>query len=260
MIFVMVALVILATGMVGYALFETFKSQAKTVKKKKDQIIATAKEPDQQAEQRVQHLQHHIAELEDKLKKEELEFNKEKAEVAVARDNEVKFSDELKRREEWVAKAEERVAKIKEENSDLSDKFISKEKELAEEFAKGVNLSREIREIKSALEAKEMACRLKEDQIQAQAHQIESHIKKIKEQENLISEFKQKEKISEWVPKAEFNRLNQEYSQLEKELEASEERLKNFAEEIAHLPKASAMPVDVNAGQNKEKEGEKPVI
>ena len=38
-----------------------------------------------------------------------------------------------------------------------------------------------------------------------------------------------KEKISEWVPKQEFNQLNAEYTKLEKELEASQERLKSFA-------------------------------
>jgi hypothetical protein len=42
------------------------------------------------------------------------------------------------------------------------------------------------------------------------------------------------------VPKTEFNQLNAEYTRLEKDLEASQERLKNFAEEIAHLRQAAA--------------------
>jgi 16S rRNA C1402 (ribose-2'-O) methylase RsmI len=44
--------------------------------------------------------------------------------------------------------------------------------------------------------------------------------------------------ISEWVPKSEFNQLNAEYTKLEKELETSQERLKSFAVEIAHLRQA----------------------
>ena len=37
------------------------------------------------------------------------------------------------------------------------------------------------------------------------------------------------------MPKTEFSKLNEEYTQLEKDLEVKEERLKSFAEEIAHL-------------------------
>ena len=151
----------------------------------------------------------------------------------------MEFSVELKRREEWVAKAEAELAKIKTENLDLNNKFITKERELEEEFTKNVNLTRQMREIKSELEAKEMACRLKEDQLQAQKHQNESQLKSISEHLAVIAEFKRKEKISEWIPKSEFNQLNTEYTKLEKDLEASQERLKSFAAEIAHLRQAS---------------------
>jgi hypothetical protein len=80
-----------------------------------------------------------------------------------------------------------------------------------------------------------MACRLKEDQLQAQKHQVESQLKTINEHAATIAEFSRKEKISEWVPKLEFNQLNAEYAKLEKDLEDSQERLKSFAAEIAHL-------------------------
>ena len=49
--------------------------------------------------------------------------------------------------------------------------------------------------------------------------------------------FQKKEKISEWVPKAEFNKLNEEYTALEKEFEQKDEKLRIFAEEITHLKK-----------------------
>lgn len=234
---VMQILAALGIGLVIYAALEIFRPQeAKSAKKKKaeDQFLA-AEDPGR--EQKIQRLQNRISELEKEIQKNQAEHAQEKAQIMTAKGNELKFSDELKRREDWVAKAEAEVVKIKSENSDLSAKFIAKEKELEGEFAKNVNLSREIRELKSSLEAKEIACRLKEDQVQAQKHQIETQLKTINEHLATVAEFSRKEKISEWVPKAEFSKLNEEYSALEKELEETQGRLKSFAEEIAHLRK-----------------------
>ncbi len=229
--------VVLAIGIIIYALFEIFRPQEEKPAKKKKSEDRLVPVEDPNKEQRIQRLQRKVVELENELEKNKIQYAQEKAQISTAKDNEGKFSDELKRREDWVAKAEAEVVKIKAENADLSNKFIAKEKELGEEFAKNVNFSREIQQLKASLEAKEMACRLKEDQIQAQKHQLESQLKTANEHLTKIAEFDRKEKISEWVPKAEFNKLNEEYSALEKELEEVQGRLKSFAEEIARLRK-----------------------
>ena len=113
--------------------------------------------------------------------------------------------------------------------------------------------------IKAALEAQEAANRLKEDQLQAQKHQNESQLKSLNESSAVIAEFNRKEKISEWVPKQEFNQLNEQYLKLEKDLEASQETLKSFAVEITHLRKL-ALPVGEIKVVEKdmEQEAEKP--
>lgn len=234
---VMQVSVVLGVVIVVYAIFEIFRPQEErpAKKKKSEDRLAPAEDPNK--EQKIQRLQRRVAELENELEKNKSQYAQEEGQILAAKENEGKFSDELKRRDDWVAKAEAEVIKMKAENADLSNKFVAKEKELGEEFAKNVNFSREIRELRSALEAKEMACRLKEDQIQAQKHQIESQLKTVNEHLARIAEFDRKEKISEWVPKAEFNKLNEEYSALEKELEETQGRLKSFAEEIAHLRK-----------------------
>ncbi|MFH0917939.1 MAG: hypothetical protein V1830_02280 [Candidatus Omnitrophota bacterium] len=235
MMFIMLVLVVLGLGLVIYAIFEVFKPGKPEVLPKlriSDQPLATE---DPGKDQKIQRLQSQIAKLETQVEQTKIDSVEGKSGAAAIKEKEAEFSIELKRREEWVAKAEAELAKIKAENLDLNNKFIAKEGELQEEFTKNVNLTREIRDIKSALEAKEMACRLKEDQLQVQRHQIESQLKSIDEHLATIAEFNRKEKISEWVPKSEFNQLNEEYTKLEKDLEASQERLKNFAVEITHL-------------------------
>ncbi len=235
MVFILQILVALGAGVVIYAVFELFtsgKPETPAKQKIQDQHFPAA---DSGKEQKIQRLQSQVAKLESQLEAAKVASVGKKSESMAVKEKEAEFSIELKRREEWVAKAEAELAKEKAENLDLNNKFMAKESELQGEFAKNVNLTRQIQEIKAALEAKEMACRLKEDQLQAQKHQIASQLKSISEHSATIAEFNRKEKISEWVPKLEFNQLNAEYTRLEKDLEASQERLKSFAVEIAHL-------------------------
>jgi len=245
MMLIMQILAVLGVGLVIYAVFGVSTSgsgKSKTPKKQKPQNPFLPAE-DSNPGQAAQGLETQTVNLESPLAESSVSSQAEKSELAVLKTKEAEFSTELKRREEWVTKAEEELAKIKTENLDLNRKFAIKDKELQEEFAKNVNLTREMREIKSALEAKEMACRLKEDQVQLQKHQIESQLKSINESSAAIAEFNRKEKISEWVPKLEFNKLNEEYTKLEKDLEAAQEKLKSFAIEIAHLRQAAGKTV-----------------
>ncbi len=238
MMLMMQILVVAGIGIVIYAVFGIFNSDKHHPPEKKKNIASDLPAPDSAKDQKIQRLESQLAKVEFQLEQAQVISAQGAANAKTDKTKEDEFVSELKRREEWVSKAEAELTKIKGENTELNNRFAVKEKELEEEFTKNVNLTRELREIKAALEAKEMACRLKEDQLQAQKHQIESQAKSISEHAQAIAEFNRKEKISEWVPKAEFNQLNEEYTKLEKELEVSQERLKSFAIEIAHLRKA----------------------
>jgi len=234
MMLIMQILVVLGVSAVIYAVFSVFTEGPASSKKQKHQVNAGPVE-DAGKEQKIQRLQSQVAKLESQLEEARAASAGERSGTVTLQEKEAEFLVELKRREEWVAKAEAELAKVRAENADLNSKFLAKENELQGEFAKNVNLDREMRQIKSDLESKDMACRLKEDQLQAQKHQIESQLKTINEHLATIAEFNRKEKISEWVPKLEFNQLNKEYTEIEKELEAAQEKLKSFAAEIMHL-------------------------
>ncbi len=225
----------LGAGMVIYAVFGIFAAGVSSgpARKKNESKPRPPEESNQ--EQKTRRLENQSRELENQLIQVRAEYDKEKSGFLLVKEKEAKFSDELKRREEWVAKAEAELAKKSAENLELKNKFIAKENELQEVFTKNVELSRQLRELKTSLDAGEKEVKDKEEQIQIQKHQIEKQLKDIKGHLAVIAEFNRKEKISEWVPKAEFNKLNEEYTQLEKELEEREERLKSFAAEIAHL-------------------------
>jgi len=260
MMLTMQVLAALGAGVVIYAVFGILtsgKPQPPQKKKIQDSLLLAENSG---KEQKIQRLQSQVVKLESQLEQSKAAPVEEKSGLIMVKEKEAEFSAELKRREEWVAKAEAGLAKIKAENLDLNNKFIAKENELQGEFTKNVNLARQVREIKAALEAKEMACRLKEDQLQAQKHQIESQLKSIDEHLAVIAEFKRKEKISEWVPKSEFNQLNAEYKKLEKDLESSQERSKGLAAEIAREKPTLAEIKPVEAAPEEAKPEEIKVV
>lgn len=234
---IMQILAALGVGIVIYAVIGIFTPSNPQPSLKSRMSGQPLPEQDDGKERKIQRLQSQVTELETELEQARVVSAEEKTALTDIKEKEAEFSAELKRREEWVAKAEAELAKAKAENLDLNNKFLAKEHDLQEEFTKNVNLDRQVREIKAALEAAETANRLKEDQLQAQKHQNESQLKSLNESSAVIAEFNRKEKISEWVPKQEFNQLNEQCLKLEKDLEASQEKLKNLAAEITHLRK-----------------------
>jgi elongation factor G len=238
-------LAVLGIGLIGYAIFGAVYSGPGAVggspAKKKSAPKPLLFTPDAPVEDlKAKHLAQQVSSLEEQLEKLQTEYDKEKTSFASSAEKQAKLNDELARRQEWVARSEQELSKAKTETLDFKNKFTSKENELQEEFTKNVNLNREIRQLKTDLEAKDKEDKLKAEQIEIQKHQIEKQSAQAKEQAGVIAEFKKKEKNSEWVPKEEFNKLNQEYSEIEKELEAKDEKLKVFAEEIVQLKSKAA--------------------
>ncbi|MDD5097876.1 MAG: hypothetical protein PHU59_05265, partial [Candidatus Omnitrophica bacterium] len=151
-------LVVLGVALVAYAVLGIFYPNAfedlkKIINKKNSAKPFVKQEPENTLG--VQQLQSKITQLESELFQVKAEYAKEKSESAVTEENQVKFLEGLKRREDLVTRAEAEVYKIRPENTELKNKLAAKEKELQDEFTKNVNLSRQIRETKAALEAKE---------------------------------------------------------------------------------------------------------
>lgn len=163
------------------------------------------------------------------------QYERIKLDLEKARSAEAKARDELARREEWVARHVEDVNRAQEQRAALSKQSLSKEKELQEEFSKNVDLSRQIRELNDKITELVRESKDKTEQIEILKHQIDRHKEMTKKHKDAYAELKKKDEISEWVPKVDFNRLNDEYSELEKELEEKEERIKKLSDEIARL-------------------------
>lgn len=229
--------VFFGVAMVVYAVYGIFY-QDDTGKKSKRRKKSAQNSQDQDTsykDQKISELNEQLSILNMQLETFKAEQAKAQNELLSATSQAKKLQEELGRRQEWVSKSEEMLNKVKEENLDLKNKFIAKEKELREEFTKKVDLVKKCKDALLKTEDLENQIKEKTDQIEAQKHKIERCMKEIKGHLSTIEDFKKKEQISEWVPKTEFNKLNEEYTELEKELDEKEEKLKVFTEELVRL-------------------------
>ncbi len=238
--------------MVVYAIVGVFSSGSSEKRTKKEQGLSK--------ENKVQRLEEEIASLISESEKAKADYANLQKEFEITKAKESQLQEELVRSKDWAAKADAALNKVKAENPDLKNKFIAKDKELQEEFTKNVNLNKEIRQLKERMPSLEEEIKDKSDQIEAQKHRIEKYAEELKMHLGTIAEFKKKEQVSEWVPKTEFNKLNDEYTELEKELEAKEEKLKKLAEELMRLKNESRSEhgLEVEDAQEKQVVQEEP--
>jgi elongation factor G len=186
-------------------------------------------------DQKVLKSEQEISGLTNELERIKADYLNLENEVKILRQKESRFEEELAKRQDWVAKSDESLNKVKERNLELEKKFLEKEKGLQEEFTKNVDLTRDIREINERFKALEGQDKAKDSDIEIMKHKIEKLLKEAKGYQATIAEYKKQEEVKEWVPKSEFNKLNEEYTELEKELEAQEEKITKLNEEIARL-------------------------
>jgi len=217
-------------GLLLYGLFSPAESETKQRAGKKEG--KGYKEPGEGAGLK---LEETVSSLTAELEKAKADYINIENELGRLKEKEVGFNEELTKREVWVAKSEESLNKIKERNLELEKKFQDKEKELQEEFTKNVDLIRDLRELNEKHKLLEKEDKTKASEIEKMKHKIDKLLKETKDQLATIAAFKKQEEEKEWVPKSEFNKLNEEYTELEKELEAQEEKVAKLNEEIVRL-------------------------
>jgi elongation factor G len=236
MLTILFAALLGAIGMIAYAVYGMARTGPVSRPRQKKAASAVSEEKNNTFEkEKLLGLQTQVSTQQLELQKAKTDYTAIQNELEASRKSQAKLEEELARRQDWLAKAEETVNKTKEENESLQKKFTEKEKELEQGFAKNVNATKQVRELSGKIASLEADIHDKADKIESQKHKIEKLNKEFKAQEETIAEFKKKEQISEWIPKQEFNKLNEEYTELEKELEEKEGRLRALVQELLQL-------------------------
>ena len=163
-------------------------------------------------------------------------------ELESAKIAEASAKGELARQKDFVAKNEEILLKIKKDAAEDKAQFILKEKELTAEYTKNVDFTRQLRESGLKIQALENELKQKIEEIEKMKHKIESlrnelldRDGEVKAHSSTIRQMKKEQEESEWIPKREFNKLNDEYDKLENELEEKTEDLEKKDDKIREL-------------------------
>jgi elongation factor G len=240
--------------MIMYALYGVLSSggPAPAKKAKRKEALESQGEDLTSKEQKIQRLQAQVYALQEELEKVKSDHSQALSAQEALKQKEENFNLELGRRQDWVSKSDEAVNKLKEEILGLKREFLAKEKELEAQFSKTVDLNRQIRELNVQLQGLEEERRKNIEQAEIMRHQMDKYQKDSQSARDTIAEFQKKEKISEWVPKLEFNKLNEEYTELERELEAKGEKIRILSEEIVRLKKHAQAEPQVIAPAPKE--------
>jgi len=227
------AMFFIGITLAAYGLFAPYDSKRKPKKAKaKDSFVPGQRDPLQEQKEawegRVKSLEEELGEL----KSSYAELQKESDE---AKKREIRLQAEVARKEGWVSQEDGTLKKLQERALDAEKQFLSKEKELQDEFHKNVEFTRKLREADDRIKALEADIKDKTDQIESLKHQVAKQIEEAKKHASIAAELQKKDKVSEWVPKVEFNQLNEEFTELEKELDEKDNRIQQLSEEIARL-------------------------
>jgi len=222
-----------------YALTISGEAQAKEkVKKGEAQDSLKVKETEiASKEQEILELQGQINVLKKELEKAQVDYKHIKEEAELTKKREADLKEELLKRQQWVKTSDEALQKIKAQSQETEKKFVIKEKALQEEFSKNVDLTRRVNDLTAKVQWLEKDVKDKSNEIEALKHQVQDRIAQAEALTQTVAQMKDEKEHSEWVPKIEFSKLNEEYTRLQEDSEKREQRIKVLSDEIIQLKK-----------------------
>ena len=197
--------------------------------------LPVIEQADTSRQNKITKLENQISELQALAQKQQADYQGLGVQFEQSRKNEVDLKDQLVKRDEWKKKDEEIVRKIESEHKELQNKLKDKEKELQDTFTKSVEGVRQARELGEKIKALEADAKIKTDETEAQKHKLARYAEENSAQAATIKELQSTIAHSEWVPKADFAQLNEEFTALEKEYEKKDEQLQLLKDEIVRL-------------------------
>ena len=224
-------------GLVIYAVYGFLTASAKDKKSqlKKGQTLQSLQQELDFKEQKITKLLEDSNVLEKESNKTKVDYQNIQNELTVSKKREADLENEISRRKGWVGKEEDSVKKAKDKTFDLEKQLLAKDKEFQDVFAKNVDFNRQLRELSDKYQLLGKEDKDKTDEVESLKHKMNRCLEEIKTQNSAIAGFKKQQEISEWVPKKDFNKLNEEYTELEEELEEKEGKIRKLSEEIAQL-------------------------
>lgn len=230
------AFTILVSGVIIWAIYILFSSGKPGPKQDKAQKAAQAITQVQEAHNKEKlGLTQELGVLKTELAKVKAEYLNAQRASETLNKSVSQAQQEASKLRDWHSKQQAGLEKIQKEKAELKSAFLKKEKDLTEEFSKNVKLNVRLREAEERFKSVGQENERLSEEAKRIKHQIERHIEENRQQRKTITELTKQQETSEWVPKKDFNKLMDEYSVLEKELEVKGEKVDRLLNEISQL-------------------------
>lgn len=223
-----------AVATFSYGLYIIFSPEAAKTKKQKELRPPKVSIPFPLKEEKSK-LENEFSSLEQRFAKLKSDYSAVSIELKASQDKEAQLKEELAKKDNWINKNEGLINTAREKEYDFKKQFENKDKELQGLFSQNVTLNRELRDLKEKVQLLEKEAKQKSEELVNQNIRIESLVKENKKYSGALGELKKKQEASQWMSKDDFNRLNEEYTELEKELEKQEDKLKYLLNENGQL-------------------------
>ena len=171
------------------------------------------------------------------LKELKTDYVSTQQELKTSKKTESDTKTEMARLKDWYDKGQLEVEKAKKESTAFRKDFLKKEKELAEEFSKNVKLNTKLRESTEKLHSLENEHQETIEEIKRMGHQVNKHIEEENKLREKFNKLKKQDEEKEFIPKKDFNKLMDEYTELENELDKKMKMIGVLTKEMSELSK-----------------------
>ena len=236
----LIGFTIFSIAIIVWTIYTAFFS-GETLKKenKLQETTKALKDPEENLKKEKSMLTEQINALKPELKRVKADYVSAQHELETSKKKESDTNAEMVRLKEWYDKDRAEVGKVRKKSATLEKDFLEKQKELTEEFSKNVKMNTQLRKTIEKLHSLEKGYQEKDEEIKRMGHQINKHIEKENKFRDSFNKIKKQEEEKEWVPKKDFNKLMDEYTELENELEKKVKRIDGLTKEIIELNKDS---------------------
>ncbi len=230
------AFTILVSGVIIWAIYILFSSGEPEPKPDKTQKAAQAISQAQEVYNKEKlSLTQELGVLKTELAKVKAEYLNMQRESGILNKSVSQAQQEASKLRDWHGNQQAELEKAQKEKAELKSAFLKKEKDLTEEFSKNVKLNVRLREAEERFKSVGQENERLSEENKRTKHQIERQIKENRQQHKTITDLTKQQEASEWVSKNDFNKLMEEYSALEKELEAKGEKVDRLLNERSQL-------------------------
>ncbi len=214
-------MIVVIIGILGFFLAVLLLMPAET--KRKGNPPSDAQNPSdlrlKEWETVTQRLEKHIHSLRAEIEAFKARERKMLKDLAVERDKSAKLQEKVSKEKEWLEKEEESLSKKDNELRDLKGTLVKIENDLEREFSAKLKAEQQLKELTADHDSLNKESREQSVKIMRLESEVDAYKKELSKLKKANEELSKKNDATQWIAKAEFDKLTLKIQEKEKEIE-----------------------------------------